>query len=356
MRREEYHKTLEVVFQKLTNEDFDSFSQNDIRLRKDIIEFMFSSIEFLDHSILTTIPFEIVTCLEVALKEWLKSEFDDFIIVTSLKNRVTDFSFDPKLALSDTGKVIKALYDTALSRKLIQINLPKYLANDYLSNVILYHELGHFVDVKFKISESLATNIVNEIKGGGIEQSRKDSLEASFPVLKTYTPERFHEVRTILRNHLAEYFSDLFAAQYVGACGNFYLQYWAGGNRTSNTHPSTDMRIEIVERFLNGKETTVFKELQKATNAICGEELRIRFGKISENEFYELLPAILTDENQLHYLFIMGWEMWKGDWSMIHGSSNSDSKSVYKITNNLIEKSISNFLVQKNWTENLVSQ
>src|SRR5690606_12858666 len=109
-------------------------------------------------STLNSMPFEVVGCLNEAMADWINK--DDFIIVTSLNNNIDAFSYDESLALEEfLYKSIDTQYGVVFKKRLVQINLPLILSRDYFSSVVLYHELGHFIDLHFGISQKLAFDL-----------------------------------------------------------------------------------------------------------------------------------------------------------------------------------------------------
>ena len=161
--KDSYHQQLGALFHDLTKEDFSTLSNNDLEFRKLTIDFIFKGLEFLDKSTLNAFPIEIVECLNVALNDWIDN--NDYIIVTSLNNSLSSFSFVPSLDFDDPLLLyIKTNYKIEFKKRLIQINLPKSFSKDYFANVVLYHELGHFVDLKYKISEALAIVLFKNYK------------------------------------------------------------------------------------------------------------------------------------------------------------------------------------------------
>ena len=311
-RKQEYHSCLIDLFQKVSAIDFNQLSYLEQLDIKKILDFCFLSIEFLDNSTLVNIPHEIVYCLEKALNEWDKSE--RYIIVTSLQNNIISYSFNPTLALDETiYDLVFAKFDISFRHRLIQINLPKYLAHDYLANVVLYHELGHFVDLRYSISARIMMA---------------------------------HHLNDSQRRHFAELFSDVFASQYIGFASNYYLDYIAHKAPNSFTHPATDNRIKIVEDFLNSNQPNDYlKIILTATKSITGNDMKPNTDTVDSTEF---IPPILDSEGQLHSIFEVGWNLWKSEIAEFN-EKNIDQDNKYQIINNLIEKSISNYMITEKW-------
>ena len=72
----------------------------------------------------------------------LRKKFPDSYIAWAIEDKASNI-------------LINNLYGLKITHRLIQITLPKVLARDYLSCVVLYHELGHFVDLELYISKKL---------------------------------------------------------------------------------------------------------------------------------------------------------------------------------------------------------
>lgn len=324
-RKEKYQKVLIELFSELQTHDYSTLTPTQLIAKKQIVDFVFESIQYLDNSTLTIIPFEIVYCLEQALNEWIPGH--SFIVVTSLSNELLSYQISYNLTQNSAlYTLIKNDYNKEFEHKLIQITLPRYYVHDYLANVVLYHELGHFIDRTYKISESVIwTEIANKTV--------------------VYNSEEMYR----LLNHYMEYFADIFAAQYVGNASNLFIDYIAHKNPDCFTHPATDKRIEMVKKFLDGDHTVPeIKNLKHFTLLNTGRDLEIKHDNLPLDDFYNLLPYELSNERELHSIFLAGWSAWQ---------KNPDNKLktdfgndvAYKAINNLIEKSISNYIVVKNW-------
>lgn len=361
--KEEYQANLTKLFIAVSEEVHKntSLTEGDIyALYKRHIDFIFKSLEFLDSSTLNQIPYEIVECLYHAMNEWLGSG-NDHIIVTSLINDIAGFSFDPSLAYSDAlYNEIKTKYGITFSRRLVQINLPRALARDYLASVVLYHELGHFVDMRFKFMESFTRELLNGITQGKTAEPELSSILTYLPFLKQHVNTGKivpinSSLFTVTNDHLAEYFCDLFASQYVADSSNFYLQYI-----TENTlfftpfHPSTTNRVQLVNDFLYNNYNAFITLINGAINKVNGDALTVRYEKVSGEDFFNLLPVNIESVKQLHGLFNTGWKIWLHEHERLEKSLNEQYKNpvrLYSVINNLIEKSIGNYITLNKWAK-----
>lgn len=315
-RKYNYHSKLSDLVAEILKLDLTKLTYIEQRFLKFVLDFCFHSIEFLDNSTLVNIPHEIVFCLENALNKWVGSY--NYIIVTSLQNNLR-YSFNKTLALTtDYYDIIKAWFGIEFEHRMIQINLPKYLSQDYLANVVLYHELGHFIDLKFKIIDRLALTL-------GISQQEK--------------------------SHYREYLSDVFASQFIGKASNLYLDYIAHGQIDSPTHPATNKRIQIVNDFLNDvKSNDILNNIKNALKDTTGKELTVTKNVLTANDFINFIPVEAKSNEELHMLFETGWDLWIKEVDEYTQKGISSIKK-YSIINSLIEKSISNFKVLEEWNK-----
>ena len=318
-RKQDYHLQLMQLFGKIREVDFTMLSYPEQLDAKGILDFCFLSIEFLDNSTLVNIPYEIVFSLEKALNEWDKT--DKYIIVTSLQNNIISYSFNPTLALYEPiYDLILANYGITFNHRLIQINLPKYLAFDYLANVVLFHELGHFIDCKYQICARIA-----------------------------FTLKLSDEVK----RHYEEFFSDIFAANYIGNASNYYLNYIAHKHPDSPSHPSTDSRVKIVQDYLSSLSgNVILSNILFATKAITGQELVLNTDSVGDLDFKNFIPALIENDNQLYSIFEVGWNLWLTEIEE-YIKNNISKEDKYQIINNLIEKSISNYMITEKWKEDV---
>jgi len=328
-KKKKHFNQLRDLFEKIKDEDHSSFDTSDYWEHYQIFQYLFNGLEFLDDSTLNATPYEIVTCLERALRDWIPDE--SFIIVTSLSNKVHEFSFEGNSIErhNQLKKIIKDRYDFDIERRLIKINLPKVLVRDYLTCVVLYHELGHFIDFELNISAKLFQKKYGK------------------PLSLMNSDEEF-----VYWRHTMEYFADLFAAQYISDSSSYYLNYAAYNHGDSDTHPATSKRVRIVLKFLNNDSDPVIEEFQNMLDLSGVSQLAIRYERIEpdESDFKELVPQVITDVSHLHAIFTLGWEIWMN--ANTNFLSPFERRERYHIVNNLIEKSISNFNVKEIWVAN----
>lgn len=355
-RKQDYHGNLEKIISYLEQEDFSSLDDTQINQRFYVIFFVFKSLEFLNHSTTSTIPFELVFVLELALKDWSPS--DEYLIVTSLINGMNEFSFDNSLTFFDlVYQEIELLCGVKFKNRLVQINLPESTSRDYLANVVLYHELGHFVEKKYAITRVIYIELIAAIKAG-LNGAELDDLLKYFPYLKQQELidwfDNNYSSQNLFAMHISEYFCDLFASQYIKDCSNYYLEYITlNQGDYSNTHPSTVNRIIFINEHLNNRPGYTLNQFTRIIKNITGIEVSYKAQDFTSDSFEKLIPVAINESKELHALFIYGWQTWLGDWNKIRNGAGVEfelsNSNVYEIINNLIEKSIGNYIITNEW-------
>ena len=325
-KKEKFFEELHFLFDAFKNADLNKFDNNLLGIHYQILNYIFGALEFLDNSTLNLIPFETVSCLEKVLGEWISD--DNFIIATSLSNRNLDFYFMGENIeffnlMNDT---IEKLYNLKISKRLIKIVLPRVLSRDYLSIVVLYHELGHFIDIELNISQSIFY--------------KKNGFKV-----------RYDDAEIQAHNHTMEYFADIFAAQYINNASNLFLDYISSNTPDSFTHPSTKKRIEFVDKFLNIEKIDLVDEFNLVLSAQSKPliEIRHKLFDADNSDFNEFIPQQINSDEELHSVFKLGWDFWNN--SETNTLNKVPKKQRYYIINNLVEKSISNYIVVSNWNK-----
>lgn len=338
--KQEYQKKLYQLIAKIKESINDKLDDKEIFEKQHHLNFIFQSLEFLKDSTLSSIPFEIVSCLNSAMSDWIDPS--KFIIVTSLNNSIFSFSYVQELACNDLlYQSLHANYGIEFDKRLVQINLPHALSRDYLASVVLYHELGHFIDLQYKISESLAYELVYKI--------------GDVPDLKVFLPFTISSHNFLMiKNHIAEYFCDVFASQYIGSSSNNYLKYLTQDSPNFYfTHPSTINRDKMVTYFLNGTDDYLLDLIRVFTSKLTGKALSLKHDQFDGRDFFMLLPLMLNTPENLHGLFPFAWDSWINGKEKFSTSNDLkdklDNSNIYKIINNLVEKSIGNYFLIKDW-------
>ncbi|EMH1504898.1 hypothetical protein DMB99_17045 [Proteus mirabilis] len=301
-------------------------------------QFITDAVNFFSSSTTKKIPYEIVYCLNDACQKWIN---DKTLITTALSPNIMGFYFKP---------VIKNFYvffeknlDVSFDAELIQISLPEIYRRRPLCSTPLYHELGHYIDISRGISE-LALLYFRK-KGNGI---------LPFPDGKNAWGDNEQD---IWLNHCREYFADLFSAQFVGRSGIDFLKKLAGSDPSSNTHPSTKNRIEIVENFLSQIKNPVIdmfndviSALHRGDKLLCSNLSLPLPQKEVGIAFDNVRPFEMIDKSEMHSFIDSSWHylcrMWDNPTGVWTGLSK---ETIEKTINDLVEKSIRNIMIIEKW-------
>jgi hypothetical protein len=277
--------------------------------------------KYLAGSTISESPYEIEYCLRTALSDWVH---DECVVATTLRTEL-DFHF----WLPDIGKVIDNLitsYKRQSTVTLIPIALPRLYKNRPLYCTPLYHELGHFIDRRFGITD-LSIVRFPPSSGANID---------------------------IERSHRSEHFADLFAAQYVGSVAAQTLHQIANGHAASPSHPATTDRILKIQAFLNGTSDISISQINAVLTQIGLSQLSVRHSQpVVAEAFDDIRPCAVGNASELHGLFPACWAYL----DQVHSGANAAWASrgrafpeVDTVVNDLLEKSIRNHSIVEKWS------
>lgn len=326
--KKKFHDDIVKVVEAISQQDFAKCSQEQLSNTQIVVERLFKWFEFLVNSTINQTPYEIISCLEEVLNDWLDDR-KDFLLLTSLSNNKDLFAFEYDRhpgVLKQAKNCIESEYGIKIEFDVIRIILPRFFSHDYLTAVSLYHEIAHFIDWRYRITDEIL-----ETRG----------LSARSDVAS-------------IRSAYQEYFADLFAAQYVELSSCRHINYLSNGRPTSTNHPPVAKRIAMVERFLAGKAPIgdmreKYIDIKNAVKKITGRDLKKRFKEVPKTDFNNLIPVNIKQTSELHGLFVMAWRIWLDPKSKLR-KQFSNRYDLYRILNNLVEKSISNYFLTKSWT------
>ena len=342
---EEFHNFFKAFYDKIKNEDIASLTETQKIYLKQAMLYFQERVNCLSNNTATNAPYEVVESIKLAAKKWVP-DIDDYIILT----RYGDYSFyvDQKME-EEVLTYIENDYNIPFHKKTVLLSIPQHYYRDYLNNVVLYHEIGHFVDTINSITDIAVNVTINHI----FNKRNSDEILQAFPFLSNNNiPHRY-----FLDYHFKEYFADIFAASFIGRNIDKYLKYLSYPKTEtedySPTHPSNKLRFKMMDEFLQGKNNYVIDMIQY----ILGKKGLPNLCKISStinaNDLYRLLPVELSTDHDIHALYSLAWNVWDGDRSRFKSENNMSfdlqPTQLYTILNNLVEKSISNYLIKTKW-------
>lgn len=288
--------------------------------------------QFLSGSNVNLIPYEVVYCLELALRDWTNSQF----LITTAITQDRNFYF---VGLADDFyQIAENFTGVRFEHRIVQIQLPELYRQRPLYNLVLYHELGHFIDTLYNVSGFAQINM--EVDGH------------SLPDLSSRPPKwSDRDFEDAQEKHTKEYFADLFAACYLGSAMRDFLGEFAPDAPMQISHPATYNRRQIIDALLAQQENAVIEMFNLALKGLGLERLEPHYSAPKLRSCFDMVrPYSIRNVRELHGMFESGWsylvdatERRRKPWS------NLDPSEVERTVNDLTEKSIRNFMITERW-------
>jgi len=292
-------------------------------------------LQFVNGSRSNDAPHETQYVLRKALKDWIS---DDVLISSA---SLSTFSFSIQLAdLWDFIGNSLNLYNTEGYKPLVaRISSPEAYKNRPIFCVPLFHELGHFVDHYYQISQYSLL------------------ITPPPPAPKGAHPIAWTNAHT---DHRMEYFADLFASCYCGTITNKSLMAIAPNNLDSATHPATARRTSVVDDFLASRKNDMVTTLQSALSGLKLPALATRFSIPDvSTPFNDVLTCRITKDDQLFGIYNASWDYLEEN--LLNRTAPWISKdatefTIEKTVNDLTEKSIRNYEIVERWKNGIADR
>lgn len=108
--------------------------------------------------------------------------------------------------------------------------------------------------------------------------------------------------------HRQEHFADLFAACYVGRSSVAALETIAPNSPSSQTHPSTNDRVVVVEEFLKGNPRPIVQLFQNCLQSLTAAPLAVMYSAPDLGvPVDDIRPYTIQSDQELHGIFESGW-------------------------------------------------
>lgn len=302
-----------------------------------IVDAIWHATQFLTGTTSSRVPYEVTYLLREVLLDW---GLEDSIVTTSLIQS-PDFYCESVSRAPTQVLNNNPITGLALSKHLVQIGMPEIFQHMPLFCAPLYHEIAHYVDDRLKIIKRVL-------------------MQREFDIAKSLPARHYFELnRTIMVNHLTEHFCDLFAACYVGDSVIDYIVQWCPpGASPERTHPLPEDRAELTADFLAGRQNDLVDILREAVmEEGLGEHFQPNFELPEVGEaFADARPAKLGSIRELHGLLPAANRF------LIDLLENPtayktlpigavDGHLRISLINDLVEKSIRNFMITKAWND-----
>ncbi len=285
-------------------------------------------LQFVSGSRSNDAPYETQFVLRKAIQEWIQED----VLISSSALESFDFHLNTADLWEHIGQTLNKFDTQNYKPSVVRIGSPEAFKHRPVFCIPLFHELGHFVDLHYRVSE---TSLI---------------LAPPAPPPKPMDPKDWQRINL---RHRAEHFADLFAASYCGEASILTLETIAPNNRVSVSHPATKERAKVVRNFLAKIQNDKVDILQNALNKRTGKTLKIRYEVPDpRGSFDDVLTYRIQNIEELYGIFIAGWDYLHNQLQnktapWIDGDVSDGA--IEKTVNDLVEKSIRNFELVEKW-------
>lgn len=192
---------------------------------------------------------EMSFCVMKTIEQWDQQQAQRIVVFTlgdfsvhKIKRNVNTQRIDYLLTMSHNTGV-------TLTKEPVFIKVPDLFKNHILTNIPLFHEIGHYIDRDNSISERVLSELLPLL------QSKK-SLRLKrefFPDYDGVDINTIPDITIVLLSHIEEYIADVFGAQYSREYILCFASFLEANkpDRKSKDHPSYNCRKRFVDSFLN---------------------------------------------------------------------------------------------------------
>lgn len=307
-----FHDKIKQLYAELEKVDVDTIPEIEHSEFMEYFELIKDWTTLLNYHNDGSFPKELVYSMNLLLREWL-DDYKKYVILISDNPYMVTY---PALDLDAKYQNIELRYGILFEEKIVKICMPLEHCSDFLVNVCLYHEIGHFIDRQKHLTSVVLSNIIQNL-------SRDNNL---IPLVQKYFPyytHPFNSMESALQqkfyNQLQEYFADIFSAQYNSDGVIMYLKYLHSHemDKEDNEHPSTKLRQEMVNDFLGaGNLITVLYVALVSPLYNKRTELKVKYSHSKMSDIGKLSIIGIANDSELHSLYMTGWELYKMDKSV----------------------------------------
>lgn len=275
-------------------------------------------------------PHETQFVLKKALNHWVKQP----ALISSAAHEDFEFYLKPG---DDLWKYIPATLDKfdheGYNPILVQIGFPEAYRHRPTFCTPLFHELGHFVDVTHRITE---TSIM--------------VAPPQMPPPAGVTSKAWVDLHI---DHRREFFADLFSACYSGETSTKQLEVIAPSVGPTKSHPATKDRVDTVRDFLAGRPNPRVELIQATLTARGLPSLAVQYTDPDlKAQFDDALTYRIESEAELFGIFGASWKYLfeqtvTRDAPWIDGTATE--ADIETTVNDLTEKSIRDFEIMERW-------
>lgn len=239
-----------------------------------------------------TKPHAVISCMNIAASEWIGNSAQFIFVATDGEFGI--YADDPSVELLLDWLYIR--FKVYIPYKLVHIQIPFHLDDDYLFNICLYHELGHFLDDQLKVTEGMADEIV--------ARWRARNPTAGMSVKNVWELDS-----SVFQRHLKEIFADIFAAQYVGKKLIEYIDFMCEDimNHVGSHHPSPQFRKEMITEVLSrSSDNEIIESMNSALYSQTGKNISLRVQ--TDGVILTAATQIYSPIEDIYQVFTASWD------------------------------------------------
>ena len=302
-----FHDKIKQFYAVLESTDIDALKEDEHSEFMEYFELIKDWVTLLHYHKADSYPEELVYSLNLVMREWLDNYSDFVVLISDNPYSVTH----PLSSIDAIYQNIELRYCIHFNEKIVKITMPIEHCSDYLVNVSLYHEIGHYIDNQRGLRWWMFNSLL----------APSNNTPAFIAEIQHFFPFYNHpldeHLKTKFLRHSNEYIADLFSAQYTGEDALVYLKYLRSHNPDieGEEHPRPALRYEMIDAFL--KADNVFIALLRALVPKLYKNRSIALDKKYDLNIVDkvgTLSAIAVgSEHEMHSLYSAGWKLYKMD-------------------------------------------
>lgn len=349
-RKNHFRSEMVKMSEHLISHDFMAMSPAVMDLFQIVLRLFMPWAQALDSRNYYTLSHEMRVVMDNLCSKWV-DDYDKFIFAA------TDGSFAIEYYKAYWGMFINAInriFQVSFAHQLFTFKVPKHLYDDFLFIGSIYHEMGHFVENYYNMSDRIAQKMIDRLNNGQDVDKIKEDF---YPIIKETYDKNGDCVNEPLRQKMiekqtAEYIADVFGTQYLGEHIWNHIEYIAHGiyDQYDNEHPSPNCRKNLEHAFINEVQGNFLLDDIKEEFLATGRPLQKRFVIIADaSTLMKGQPVKIMNDDELHSLFKLGWEVYlKGPSTYDKGIGNTGKptsrEEFYSVINNAIRQSVANYI------------
>lgn len=306
-RRQSFHNSLKGLYEELKGWTIPAGADDSLKQDFTILFEVFSRWSEVISMNTDKMPHrEILICLERILYDWLGSEADKYLLTLSDGEYLYRL---PICKLDVLNNITEGFWHVHFDTFPIELALPKYFSEDMFFNVVLFHELGHFVESYYDIDDKVFRQLEPLLKDLVNNQT---IVNQSFPFLAGKDAIDVADEKKV-RSHICEYIADLFGAQYVSNHIMNYASYKLDKtlDKDDEEHPCWNKRNEHVTLFLTSSvDNLLINAIKDVFAKINKEGLIIRFCVLDSKYFLEGKPHPISNDAEMVSVYKHIWDMY----------------------------------------------